>query len=560
LKRALIGAALALLALVIAWSVWRWAVEEEAPHAVSVELQSLDADESGSSDEPSTSLATDVRTSRYDSKSSAAADARVSAMRPTAPITLFGRVKNIVAPDSTVPELEIKLVIAGRMHRARVGRGEDYRISGLPPGRARVRIEVRGFRPLVEEHDLRAEPLEQKLNFYLVPQDSIDLRVVASDGRPLLEALQSDGTFAAPPEITIVATREEPGAVLPFIDGPAYSGYASGRVVLTLKPRGWENAYEYARTLELGGEPPVYLSACRSSAVLATRYVPSPSGDVVLPIELDALRACAGSAHLRIVALEDERLLDDASARLDVVRDTRGGRMEPSLRMHGAADDLPRTGGDVTVRDLDPGAYTLTMSAPGRERLRVRTRVGPGVVTDLGTYRLARAAAIEGDVVDASGPVARAHVVLIPIVGGEGDANGVAVESVADAEGRFRFEGLGERSYVLRAHGAETVARPAVVDASRGDVALRVVLEPGTLVLLRLDPSFAVQPGASSEHSIAVFDERHKLVAQSAMSDGVAQFRLIRGSYTFEVARRGTPIVHGTFEIGGETMDVNITR
>src|SRR4029077_2720727 len=128
-----------------------------------------------------------------------------------------------------------------------------------------------------------------------------------------------------------------------------------------------------------------------------------------------------------------------------------------------------------------------------------------------GTYRLARTVEISGEVVDANGLVDRAHVVLTPVLGDDLAPRAIAEQSTTDAEGRFRFEGLGARAYVLRAHGAESVARSMLVDASGGDVALHVVLEPGTLVFVRFDRAFPIEAGTGAEHTIAVFDAGHAL-------------------------------------------------
>ena len=77
----------------------------------------------------------------------------------------------------------------------------------------------------------------------------------------------------------------------------------------------------------------------------------------------------------------------------------------------------------------------------------------------------------------------------------------------------------------------------------------------------RFDQSFPIEEGSGAEHSIAVFDARRELVARSAMSaTGAVQLHLLRGSYTFDVARRGTSVASGKFEVGAEPTDVTIAR
>jgi hypothetical protein len=484
--------------------------------------------------------------------------ARTNNQKPAVSITLIGRVRNLISSEMAMPAHEITFVVAGKVNRVFVAAGEAYHVDGISPGRAKVNIKARGYEPFSEARDIREAPREQKLDFDLQPCASVLIRLFTPDGRPLLDALRADGSFAAPPPIKIVATDDHPGSRIPLVDAIARSDYATARMVVALWPSDGKDPRGYSQYVDLSAALPCYLSACRSSTVLATRRVLAGKKEVALAVSLDELHAGVGSAHLRVVDAGDTSLLEAADATLhSPANEGRQGR-----RPHDAYDDLSRTGGDISFTDLEPGAYTLTLSAPGHERMQERVRIEPGQITELGTYRLARSSLIEGTVLHKARAVSHAFIELLPMVGDAVSTSGVAKRGFSDEDGHFQFDGVGQHKYFVRASNFEEVIRPTVVDASGGDVlGLVLQLERGTVVDIRLIPPPSEVDPRGLEYEVAVFDDQHRPIAtRTFSSQGETGLPLLPGSCSLEAMLRGVRITSQSFEVESAALELKIKR
>jgi hypothetical protein len=445
--------------------------------------------------------------------------------------------------------------------------GKKYVVEGLRPGRVNVRVRARGFRPLAEEHKLAELPLEQKLNLYLDPLDSLWIRLETPDGKDLMEAIQDDPSFASAPKITVVATQDPPGATLPLVEDRRSSEYASGTLIASFHPLTKEGSRAYS-ILSAFENLPMWMSACRGSVVLGTLLATRDATEVVIPVSLEALHRSIGSLHFRIVDADTGRAVDDARADVVPMDPQRAlHRMSSSGRIVRADEALPRVESDVLWRDLEPESYLLRVSAREHELIHRYVRVDAGNVTDLGSIALAGSVTIDGEVVATTPLGAGVQVEALELDGDRIESSAVAHTCRTAARGRFKLDGLGRRRYMIRANGPSTAI---AVDASQGDVHdVKLHWTNGVHLTLRYDdppdPTDASRRAVerSERMEMAIFDADHLQIAEASplmlALDMRSSFLLPPGSYTLEVVR-GAKREEIKFELTSAPVVVVIPR
>jgi hypothetical protein len=412
-----------------------------------------------------------------------------------------------------------------------------------------------GFEQLEEDYDLREQPSEQRLDLYLRPLNSISIRLVNPDGSDLTDYAVADRGLIRPLCIAIVATQDEPGTSIPLVKEASTTRYERGTIIATFGAQRSTGPVDYRGIYKLADPLPVYVSACRSTAVLATQRVTLAGSEVVLTIPPQALQATSGALHFRVADALSGAPLDSARASIMPNRSPRGirSRMPHSNR---EVDDLAAVGADVRLDGLEPGVYVLDLAALDHERVCEYIAVQPGGVTDLGTYRLMSNTTIDGVVSDASGrPRRGARVEALPFDGDAAARTGSRHDCTSDASGHFELQRMGRGKYLVRAgYGIE--AGSIEVDTSSGsahDVALK--LTRGTPVTLR------TASGDGAWSVISIFDERHFLVAEKTFVDDQWVVPLGPGAYSYEAEAVGSPrLARGTFVVEATPVEVQVTK
>jgi hypothetical protein len=545
------------LALVVIL-VWKLGVEP-SPVSVASAAQTPPAETSvDESREHATDLAVPV--AKLESSTSDSNVARASVEKPATPIKLTGRVTCLFGLDNSLPPLEIKFSAGGKTWTVPVSEQREYSVGDIPSGRVRVTIAASGYVTLAEVHDIPSAPLEQRLNFALEPLDMLIVNIVAPNGQPLLSAVRPDEPSEALPQIEIVATKDPPGAEMQLVEEPMFADHTTGQSILEFTGGNWNDWSSYSRIVRWTEPAPQYLSACRSSRVLGTAPVHAGMKVVNIAVPLDALRASGGAAHFSIIDPADGAPIDDARAKLEPLnKDPMYRTAEPSRLVPDSG--LPHVGGDATLRHLDPGAYRLILSAPGREQTRQYVRIVPGGVTELGTYRLARIAVVKGAVLDDRGPVPGANVQLLArSISSQGDS--ISESCFADSKGRFEFQRAGARKYLVRATSKQGVSPSLPIDPSYGephDFVLR--MKPGVPTTIRLDAELQAANSSGSQYMIRLTDERgFPWIDSSLPREGSTQLLLAPGSYSLVTRYLRSRIVEQPFTVAESPTEVTITR
>jgi hypothetical protein len=471
-------------------------------------------------------------------------------------ITLTGVLKDVTEAVSATIPAAMTFTSGDTIQRVDATAARGYSVEGLSPGRVSITARADGFAPLEEIHELSEQPW-QRLNLFLRPLNSISVRLTTPDGSDLSEALDARHGSPWHPRIAIVATRDPPGESIPLARGPRYSRYASGALLASLGKSAAGNTANYRGIFKLADPPPLYVSACRSSAVLCTQPVSVAGSDVTLTVPIDVLHATNGSVHLRIVDASSGEPLETARAELTP------GESNPVLREQVTRKEfdlarVPLVGGDALLADYEPGVYSLDVAALDHEHVRSYVRIAPGGVTELGSYRLTSAGVMDGEVRDESGaPVAHARVQSFAVDSDTTENAGPLHEGWSDSAGHFELRLVGRRSYVLRALTSGSGTASVDVDARHGDVhGVVLALSRGTPVTLELRSSEA------GWDSISIFDERHILVVEKTpIVDERLSLRLTPGKYFVEAETGDAgPSVTETFVVGPSPVEIRIPK
>jgi hypothetical protein len=472
------------------------------------------------------------------------------------PITLVGAIKDVTRATPTLPRVGLTFTGSDDVaHAVDVPSGQEYRVDGLPPGRVHITARADGFEPLDEQHEAHEGVLMQRLNLYLRPLNSISIRLVNPDGTDLTDYVVAEHGYTRRMPIAIVATQSEPGATIPLVVEASTTRYEHGTVITTLGAPPATGLVSYRGIYTLAEPLPVYVSACRSTAVLATQRVTVAGSEVELTILPETLRATMGAVHYRVVDAQSGAPLDSARAAMLPEHSPRGFRSRmPHSNLQ--LDKLLTVGADVRLEDCEPGVHVLDLAALDHERVCKYVVVQPGGVTDLGTYRLMPAATIDGSVHDASGKrCAGVRVEALPIDGDTAARAGTLYDCRSDAAGHFELDLLGRRKYLVRTAAASGEGS-IEVDTSSGsfhDVAL--TLKHATPVTVRRtsdDVGWTV---------ISIFDERHLLVVEKPFVEDHWVVHLAPGVYSYEAEGIGCPrFARGTFAVETTPVDVQVSK
>ncbi|MCL4819350.1 MAG: carboxypeptidase regulatory-like domain-containing protein [Vicinamibacteria bacterium] len=231
----------------------------------------------------------------------------------------------------------------------------------------------------------------------------------------------------------------------------------------------FEMADAYAREEEFGGgafsldEVP---EGQYRLVVVAEGFLPLTVDDVTVAAHEDAeplaLRLDAGATLRGRVLDEEGQPLADVRVAVEA-RDGASGETDAA--------------GDYELHGVATGAFQVQFRKSGFRSERAKVQVPPeGARQDA---RLRRGLSLAGVVVDEGGrPVADARVGATTAAAGGENAG-----AEADAEGRFRLEGLAPGRYVVWARGADGQAKQEDVDPEKSPVLRLVIEKPRTAVL-----------------------------------------------------------------------------
>lgn len=436
----------------------------------------------------------------------------------------------------------------GKPRSTQVSPASTYSVSGLRPGPLTLRANPPGFRPCVRTLQLDAARPVVRHDLVIEPAPVLVIKGFTPEGEPLLDAvlreLGGERRWQAP-RLSAIATREPPVGDLPPISHRNYERWELGHYADRLDAS-WNGTGDLPSDamgrLELDEPLPACVSLVLRHVLLATQRVEPGTTEVVFVVPLERLRALLGALRLRVVDAGTRAVPEGVRAELSDSQSSGGGQP-------------PGADGAFAWDAVAPGLSELAVHAPGLESHYQEVLVPPGGVAELGTLELSPAVSISGFAVDEAGQPA---VVSLRALRDDLDAGlgmGARIYRKSDAEGAFRFEGLGRHRYRVVVGGEDFAADSVAVDARGGDVAgVRVVVRRGALLRLVTDWP------ASETYGLRVTSADGSRVSdvEAWPGDWTWSKRLGPGDYVATLSRDGRELRRVDFRVGDEDLSVRV--
>ena len=500
-----------------------------------------------------------------------------SAPKPGPTVRLYGDLLD--ARDRTRLRCACSLAVVDESWTERtLTTGEDgsYAFADLHPGEWELTVREPSLQTLHTRVDLREEEPEKQFDLFLQPALVVKVRVEGAEGEDrwmgprssslaiyglgqelsraagsLQERLRARG-FPNPLGLTVVATRAEPGR---WYRVDAASNVRVGRFIDRLARRSEEGTGlfpirlragtrlddlppAYCGVIELAELPPAFASLLVRDFVLRTVPIPPAVDEIVFTITRDELKRLPGQVKVTVADAEQAGPPPGAQVRID---EPLPREVVPSLDEKGS----------ITFDNVLPGWATLTITAPEREVIIERFLVQPGVLTDLGTYRMEPFSEIRARVLDEEGAPARVQFNVFPL-----DRYEPAREPLASrifrstADGDLKVDSIGRGRYLLLAHDDNWTAAPVIADTTfRQTDRIEIRVSKGTDVWLRLrgDPP----PGAL----LSIRTSTGLPVTDTNCRDGeTIRLRLAPGSYSAALRDGDTWLWSEGFSVGTEPL------
>jgi RNA polymerase sigma-70 factor (ECF subfamily) len=339
-----------------------------------------------------------------------------------------------------------------------------YSQAGLHPGHWSVTTWAQGFQNVPTDLTLTASEPIRRLDLVMRHALMVRIKIMTPDGVSLKQALKAEHASGDPFDalaVIAVATSTPPGPRLPetlernhaHFGSSTYWGWGS-----QVYPSPSAIPESDSGIIELKEGLPAYVSLAMRDIVLDTQLAPLGTEELTFTLPIGRVRACIGHARVRIVdSVSGEPLPAEAALN---EKDTTNSST--------AADK----DGVVEFAQLMPGYLLLHISSTDHESIIERVHIDPGVLTDLGTYRLLPGVCIEGLVVDETGKPVEGSIAAIELEQPSETRDWFRYSMHPD--GKFRLVRMRHARFWMwaEAGNSELLSRspPVLVDARSGDV------------------------------------------------------------------------------------------
>lgn len=432
----------------------------------------------------------------------------------------------------------------GERFSASGGSDGSYSVFGLAPGRWFVEVGAQGFRQA--DFLVRVEPNAGRVrrDFDLVQLETIIVRAVTSDGRPIQDVQAERNSPWLP--LLAVATTEPPTAGLLAFRGNWQQRFGAARHAYPFTP----NPGEIAK-LELFEPLPLFVSVLLHQEVFSTQRVEAGQSEVTFVLDVEALAQHLGNIALTVVYAESGAPIANARVMF--------GQSAGIVAMKSSD-----AAGKVQLQGRPPGQYDFHLSAAGRESVRFWVDVPPGGTVER-TIALAETVGISGRVVDELGQPFSASIEIAPLPS-PGEPSALADRALpvrgpgSRADGSFDLKDLGRGQWLLHCrdrrdegneHRVIHMSANVVVDTRGGPVRdLEVRVEPaGTAVVRWL--------GSGRESLKVRFLDPNGIVRASTRfwSGAPQRVALPQGLWTVRVLDgAGSMVAERGFQLAGEPV------
>lgn len=401
-----------------------------------------------------------------------------------------------------------------------------YAVAGLSPGEWQVTVRGDAFVQVETTLQLGDAAVQQR-DFVLEPSFPVRVVIVTPDGADGTRALRM--ALSGWSDFHVAGQREPfPERLAPTDYGAVFVGDA--RWSSEMNPR--DGA---AGTLCLASLP-AHVALLQRHLVLQQQLVRPGQDEVKFVVDVDALRALAASASVRVLDASTGEPL--AKARVALHTSNRGG-------MGNTVD----ADGRAVVEGLSPGFLQCTIAAPEHETFFHTVRVAPGERLELGDVRLGPAEPLAGTVLGPDGKPAGASLRWTELKWRTSPAAFSHNRSAGtEADGSFKLWGTGRGTIAVQARGSDGLVAAGVFDNPPAEPVVLQLARPSVCTVTR-------PPDPTRAFTLTLFDARGRAIAGHALEPRATKttVSLPAGEYTFEVHdEQGRLVQSGSLVFGAE--------
>jgi RNA polymerase sigma-70 factor (ECF subfamily) len=386
-----------------------------------------------------------------------------------------------------------------------------FEIGDLRPDHWRLYATAPGYMARRMEFEVRREEQQKELDVTLPPTQTLRVKMITPDGRSLIEAAQCDAALGHAFVPVPFATREAPGSRIADLGEDGSRIYGAAR---------WHDRTEVdekvvgdaAGALTLEESLPLHVGVSVRGVVLEERVVTPGSDEVVFVVPIERLRALVSTVTVHVVSAQDGLPVAHAEVLIE-----------------GCESAITDARGAAEILRVPPGHRMIHFNGDGVERLAEWIAIEPGSKLDLGTRELGAAARVTGHLVDENGTALVGSVQLRSLDGRAAEHELPLVQTGdTDDQGKFVFEQVGKRRYVLQVGGDEWAAPLTTIDARNGSVSdVAIVAEHcGELKL-----TFPIEPRPDSCYVVEAEGDATPVSVQACAGWHPFGLRLANGTY-----------------------------
>ncbi|HEV8112159.1 MAG TPA: sigma-70 family RNA polymerase sigma factor [Planctomycetota bacterium] len=386
-----------------------------------------------------------------------------------------------------------------------------FEIGDLRPDHWRLYASAPGHMARRMEFDVSREEQQKELDVTLPPTQTLRVKMLTPDGRNLLEVAEQDAALGLAFTPVPFATREAPGSRIADLGENWSRIYGAGQ---------WRDrsqtdekvAGDAAGVLMLEESLPLHVGVSVRGVVLDERVVTPGSDEVVFVVPIERLRAVVSTVTVHVVSAQDGLPIAHAEVLIEgcesAISDARG------------VAEIPR---------VPPGERMIHFDADGVERLAEWISIEPGSKLDLGSRELGQAARVTGHLVDENGTALVGSVQLRSLDGRAAEHELPLVQTAdTDDQGKFAFEQVGRRRYVLQVGGDDWAAALTTIDARSGSVS-DVAIQAEHCGELKL--TFPIEPRPDSCYVVEAEGDATPVSVQACAGWHPFGLRLANGTY-----------------------------
>jgi hypothetical protein len=436
-----------------------------------------------------------------------------------------------------------------------------YSLPELHTGKWELAVDVPSCQPVRTDIELGADETERRIDFRLEPKKRIQVHLIAHPAtrattpttQALPDSIVDPNSWRTVAQVSVVATREAPGAILEAKDLGKTQPFDV--YLLVSGPDGSaENAPSGARgdqtrTLFIADPLPLHINVVVHGVVLETKLADVDTEELSFEIEGDRLLESTASARLRVVDAESGEVPADCTVTLEAQPTWNGYH-----HSRGSSSGAPDPRGDIELQGISTGPITLEIRAEGYEAIVQKVQVTPGD-NDFGTFKLDRWCVILGRTLDVEKHPVSVIVNVFPLDQFESTRIELSKRCFkSNDDGELRIPSIGRGRYLVRVRDEKWGAPPLVVDTAGGTVrGVEIVLKPKVDVALRFEHT--LRTGAL----IRLSDGGGLPVLESECTPGRLQrIRAVPGLYTLRVTRGNEDVVQSALFVDTKPSEVVI--